>query len=137
MRVAARIFHPRPSPEAGPLSAWLQTAKAGLAQRHAAGFANAGADAQLVHGLDAGQSFGARLREVVSDLHGFDGLVVLGSGALVLARAADLGRFVQAAQHPGFALANNRYSADIVAVGGLGPLASVPDLRTDNALPRW
>ena len=36
------------------------------------------------------------------------------------------------------ALANHRYSADVVAIAGAGEvLASVPDLASDNALPRW
>ncbi|HEY6014256.1 MAG TPA: hypothetical protein VIU37_09615, partial [Candidatus Limnocylindrales bacterium] len=35
------------------------------------------------------------------------------------------------------ALANNRYSADVVAIAGAGVLADLPDLPGDNALPRW
>ncbi len=36
------------------------------------------------------------------------------------------------------ALANNRYSADIVAIpDARRTLADLPDLPTDNALPRW
>ena len=35
------------------------------------------------------------------------------------------------------ALANNRYSADVVAVAGAATLADLPDLPADNALPRW
>ena len=32
---------------------------------------------------------------------------------------------------------NNRYSSDVVAVGDAAILAAVPDLPSDNALPRW
>jgi hypothetical protein len=36
------------------------------------------------------------------------------------------------------ALTNNRYSADVVAIACAGTvLAALPDLGTDNALPRW
>jgi hypothetical protein len=35
------------------------------------------------------------------------------------------------------ALANNRYSADIVAIGRVASLPPIPDLPGDNALPRW
>jgi len=42
-----------------------------------------------------------------------------------------------AAPTPG-ALANHRYSADVVAIAGAGPvLRRLPDLPADNALPRW
>ncbi|MBA3236507.1 MAG: hypothetical protein H0T59_11060, partial [Chloroflexi bacterium] len=61
------------------------------------------------------------------------------SGAIPLARAADRRAFVEAAAagQPR-ALANNRYSADIVAVAcARDVLRDVPELRTDNALPRW
>ena len=35
------------------------------------------------------------------------------------------------------ALANNRYSADIVAIACMERLLDLPDLPADNALPRW
>ena len=36
------------------------------------------------------------------------------------------------------ALANNRYSADVVAIARAWPLlGDLPDLPSDNALPRW
>ena len=45
-------------------------------------------------------------------------LIVLGSGAIPLATAADRRAFVAAAAGDGrAALANNRYSADIVEIG--------------------
>ena len=66
------------------------------------------------------------------------GLVVLGSGSIPLARAADLRRFVEVAAGPGGrALANNRYSADVVAISRAADLAGLPPLPADNALPRW
>jgi hypothetical protein len=65
-------------------------------------------------------------------------VVVLGSGSIPLARAADLRRFVEVAAGPGgHALANNRYSADVVAVSRAADLAELPPLPADNALPRW
>jgi hypothetical protein len=70
---------------------------------------------------------------------GSGGLVVLGSGAVPLMTAADRRSFVTAAaaDRPS-ALANNRYSADIVALAqARDVLADVPDLPTDNVLPRW
>ena len=66
------------------------------------------------------------------------GLIVLGSGSIPLARAADLRRFVEVAAGPrGHALANNRYSADVVAISRAADLAGLPPLPADNALPRW
>ena len=66
------------------------------------------------------------------------GLVVLGSGSIPLARAADLRRFVEVAAGPGGrALANNRYSANVVAISRAADLAGLPPLPADNALPRW
>jgi hypothetical protein len=66
------------------------------------------------------------------------GLIVLGSGSIPLATPADLWRFVEVAAGPGgHALANNRYSADVVAISRAGDLAGLPPLPADNALPRW
>ncbi len=66
---------------------------------------------------------------------------MLGSGAIPLATAGDRRAFVAAAGGPiPSALANNVYSADIVALSGavlLRGLGNVPDLPADNALPRW
>jgi hypothetical protein len=140
MPVAVRIFHPTAPPPGRPLEAWLHAAKTALAVEQTRAFVEAGADhVQVVDGTIAGQPFGGRLRDIATAAlrDGFDGLVVLGSGALPLATASDVRRFVDAARQPGSALANNRYSADIVAVGGLAVLQGIPDLRTDNVLPRW
>ena len=67
------------------------------------------------------------------------GLVVLGSGAIPLASARDLRDLVAAAgAESRVALANNRYSADVVAIARPWPtLDGLPDLPSDNALPRW
>jgi hypothetical protein len=67
------------------------------------------------------------------------GLVVLGSGAIPLATSADRRAFVAAASDSGrlFALANNLFSADAVAISRAGNLGALPDLAIDNALPRW
>jgi hypothetical protein len=66
------------------------------------------------------------------------GLVVLGSGAIPLARRRDLRRFLDVAGSGARrALANNRYSADVLAIGDAGGLDELPDLIADNAVPRW
>lgn len=100
-----------------------------------------------------GLSFGERLANTIRDRAarsgfvqaarvdsstGEGGVVVLGSGSIPLARAADLRRFVEIAAGPGgHALANNRFSADVVAVSTARDLAGLPPLPADNALPRW
>jgi len=62
----------------------------------------------------------------------------MGSGSIPLATADDLRRFVEVAAGPGgHALANNRYSADVVAISRAADLADLPPLPADNALPRW
>ena len=66
------------------------------------------------------------------------GVIVKGAGSYPLATAADLRRFVEVAAGPaGHAIANNRYSADVVAVSRAAGLAELPPLPADNALPRW
>lgn len=84
-----------------------------------------------------GRAFGARLRDEASATR-TSGLVVLGSGSIPLATAADRRALVQAAaaEQPG-ALTNNRYSSDVVAIACVGVLRDLPDLSSDNALPRW
>lgn len=136
--VAVRIFHPLPDAAAGPLVRWVAGARSGLAGRHRLGFESAGSgDVAIVEGSADGRPFGARLRELVEpDRPG--GLVVLGSGAIPLATAADRRAFVQAAgSDEPRVLANNRYSADIVAIARADRLPAIPDLPGDNALPRW
>jgi hypothetical protein len=70
---------------------------------------------------------------------GDGGLIVLGSGAIPLATAVDRRELVAAARHGApAALANNRYSADVIAISrARSVLARLPDLATDNMLPRW
>ncbi len=142
--VVVRILHAEPGPEAGPLERALTAARAELAERHRRGFAAAGdADVRVVAGPPDGISFGARLRGLAAEAlrDGASGLVIMGSGAIPLATAGDRRAFVTAAGRPiAGALANNVYSADIVALPGtalLRGLRDVPDLPTDNALPRW
>jgi hypothetical protein len=133
------ILHRGSGAEAGPLERSVDAARRELAGRHREAFLAAGAaDARIVTGPPDGRPFGVRLREVVDELEA-DGLVVLGSGALPLATAADRRAFVDTAggDQPN-ALTNNRYSADIVAVArAREALGGLPDLSTDNALPRW
>jgi hypothetical protein len=95
------------------------------------------ADARLVAGIPDDVPFGRRLRELAAALPG-QGLVVLGSGSIPLATAADRRAFVEAAaaDRPG-ALTNNRYSSDVVAIACPDVLGRLPDLPSDNALPRW
>ena len=133
--VAVRIFHAEPI-EAGPLTRLLVDARRELADRHAAAFHRVGAgDVRIVSGPTDDTSFGERLR---SELPATGGLVVLGSGAVPLARDSDLHHFVEVAAADGRrALANNRYSADVVAVSDSASLQRLPDLPSDNALPRW
>ena len=137
--VSVAILHPGAGPDAGPLVRVVAEARAGLAERHRAGFLEAGARrAWVVTGQEDGTPFGARLRAIAGDVAG-GGLVVLGSGAVPLLTAADRRTFVAAAAatRPG-ALANNRYSADIVAIArAREALAGLPDLDSDNGLPRW
>ncbi len=142
--VAVRILHAEPGPQAGPLERALIQARAELAERHRIGFLAAGAtDVRVVAGPPDGLSFGERLRGLAAEAlgTGAGGLVVLGSGSLPLATAGDRRAFVAAAGGlvPA-ALANNVYSADIVALSGatlLRELGDLPDLPADNALPRW
>ena len=96
---------------------------------------------RIVNAFPDEVAFGTRLRGIAGEAieAGAGGLVILGSGAIPLATAADLARFVHAADGAaGRALANNRYSADIIALSDARVLERVPgDLPDDNALPRW
>lgn len=136
--VSVRIFHPEPGPGAGPLERWVATARAALAERHRTGFSEAGAtDVGIVGGPPDDTPFGARLRALVRAERP-TGLVILGSGAMPMATARDYRDLVATAGHERqVALANNRYSADVVAIACAEGLAEIPDLPGDNALPRW
>ena len=142
--VAVRILHAEAGPNAGTLELALVAARAALAERHRRGFLAAGAaDVRVVAGPPDGISFGARLRGLAAETleSGASGIVVLGSGSVPLATARDVRAFVGAAAATSpAALANNVYSADIVAISGLaglGGFRDLPDLPADNALPRW
>ena len=137
--VAVRILHPEPGSAAGPLTRWLAEARAEVADRHRRGFLAAGAtDVEIVAGPPDERSFGDRLRELLGGVERSGGLVVLGSGAIPLATTADRRAFVTIATDVArVALANNRYSADVVAISRVDSLPAIPDLPGDNALPRW
>jgi hypothetical protein len=137
--VTAIILHPEPGPAASPLEVAVATARARLAERHRTGFLSAGATtARVISGPPDDTPFGHRLRSLAADA-GDGGLVVLGSGAIPLATAADRRAFVAAAAaHDPGALANDRFSADVVAVARAArALRDLPDLASDNVLPRW
>jgi hypothetical protein len=136
--VAVRILHPEPDPGSGPLTRWLADARATLAEHHRRAFLAAGADdVAIIAGPPGERSFGDRLRELVAEVRG-GGLIVLGSGSIPLATTRDRQAFVAvAAGETRRALANNRYSADVVAIARAETLTGIPDLPGDNALPRW
>jgi hypothetical protein len=136
--VAVRILHPEPAQGSGSLTRWVADARSTLAEHHRRGFVAAGADdVAIVGGAQEDRPFGDRLRELVADV-GEGGLVVLGSGSIPLATANDRRAFVAvAAKDARRALANNRYSADAVAIARVETLPSIPELPGDNALPRW
>jgi CTP:molybdopterin cytidylyltransferase MocA len=135
-RVVALILHaPAPS-DAGPLERTFDAIRRANAKRHAAGFAAAGAE-PVIDDQEAAGGFAERVRETVRARRP-DGLVVIGSGSLPLTNASDWSRFVAVAGGaPGRALANNRFSADAIAIAGAAVLADLPDLASDNGLPRW
>jgi hypothetical protein len=145
------IFHVEAPNGAGPLVRALAEARRELAEGHREAFLAAGADeAEIVAGAPDRLSFGERLAGAIrarsapaggaapGGRAAPGGLIVLGSGSIPLTRAADLRRFVEIAAGPGgHALANNRYSADVVAISRVADLAELPPLPADNALPRW
>jgi hypothetical protein len=136
--VTVRILHPDPGPSAGSIERWVGTARATLAEQHRRRFLDAGAtDVEIVRGPADDTPFGARVRELVrADRPA--GLVVLGSGAIPLAEERDYRELVAAASADGrVALANNRFSADVVGIACAETLLDLPDLPADNALPRW
>jgi hypothetical protein len=137
--MAIRILHLAPSEDSGPLERSLAGARRTNADRLLRLFEAAGAeDVRVEAGPPDGRSFGERLRGAVDRLPARAGLVVLGSGSIPLATTGAARELVAvAASGERRALANNRYSADVVAVGLASALAAVPDLPSDNALPRW
>ncbi|MEX1171266.1 MAG: hypothetical protein WEG56_01520 [Chloroflexota bacterium] len=138
--VTVVILHPEPPADAGPLVRAVVAARAQLAEEHLTGFLAAGAtDARIATGVPDGLAFGARLRALAGGLAADAGLVILGSGAVPLITTTERRAFVAAAADPdGAVLTNNRYSADIIAIArARDALRDLPDLATDNALPRW
>ncbi len=140
--VAVAILHPEPPAASGTLVRAVAAARAELGERHRAGFLLAGASSALIlAGQPDGRPFGQRLRSIAAALPIDAGLVILGSGAVPLITAAERRAFIAtaaAASPDRRALANNRYSADIVAIASARTLlADVPDLAVDNGLPRW
>ncbi len=137
--VTVLVLAPALSTDAGPLERVLDAARTALAERHREAFLAAGADAVVIRREPPDDTpFGARLRRLLGELRPA-GLVVLGAGAIPLATPADRRALVVAASrdHPA-ALANHRYSADAIAIAcAWEVLREVPDLPSDNALPRW
>lgn len=135
------IFHPPASPGAGPLERFLVDARQGQADDHRLAFARAGARTVRVVIEARPGPFGGRLRDLLAASPPDRGIVLLGSGAVPLATTADRRSFVDAAAADDpRALANNRFSADVVAISAaaLPTLAHLPaDFPADNALPRW
>jgi hypothetical protein len=141
--VSVLILAPAPTPAAGPLLHLLDVARDVLGEHHRRAFLAAGAvDAVVRREPPDDTPFGARLRRISAETMpvGPGGLVVLGAGSIPLATLADRRALVEAASAdaPG-ALANQRYSADVVAMARADlVLPTLPvDLDSDNALPRW
>jgi hypothetical protein len=139
-RVAVRILHVEADSTSGLLETWLADARSANAEKLLLGFLRAGAsDVEIASGRPDGTPFGARVRSLVAEgIRPHEGLVLLGSGSIPLAQRTDLDTFLAtAASGERRALVNNRYSADVVAVGQTAGLLDLPDLPGDNALPRW
>ena len=141
--VSVLILAPAPLPVAGPLTRVLDEARAALAEHHRRGFLAAGAANVVVRREPPDDTpFGARLRRVSAETLpvGPAGLIVLGAASIPVATAADRRDLVAAAgADVPAALANQRYSADVIALARADLiLPTVPvDLDSDNALPRW
>ena len=149
-RVVAIILHAMAESSAGPLERAFAEDRRHNADRQARGFAALGATVEIIETRRDGPTFGERLRGLARDhglgrTQGGEGLVVLGSGSIPLARRADRAIFVAAAGSvrskttgdPLTLLTNNRYSADILAMPSGVDLEGLPDLAADNGVPRW
>jgi hypothetical protein len=103
-----------------------------------AAFTAAGAVARVIEAQPGGVPFGTRLRRLAA-LDAGAGFVVLGSGSVPLASAANVEAFVRAASvaKRGPILANNSFSADNNAIPPDVDLKALPDVGSDNGLPRW
>lgn len=142
-RVVAIILHAVPGPGGGPLEMAFAAARGRNADRQAAGLEAAGARTRIEEVRPAGAAFGTRLRAAASAAPG-EGIVVLGSGSIPLATSTDLRHLVEAAAGRRLArdgrvaaLANNRYSADVLAIPAGSGLEDLPDVASDNEVPRW
>ncbi len=142
--VAVRILVPPATAPRGTPGGWLEAARAAVAERHRLEFLDVGAtDVVVVSDPAADRPFGERLRELAADAIRVGGvrqtgLIVLGGGSMPLARRDDYEAFLAAARMQSeAALANSYYSADAIALPDARMVADVPDLPSDNALPRW
>lgn len=139
------IFHRPEAPGSGRLERALAAAREANGEALRFGFLGAGAQAVRIDSGEAGERddvpFGSRLRAALASLPLGYGLVVLGSGAIPLAVDSDRRAFVEIAEAAGaHALANNRYSADVIALSAEAAVQArdvPPALPGDNALPRW
>ena len=135
-RVVVIILHAVPGSGAGPLETAFAAVRAANAKRHARAFEAAGATARVIEVQPGGAPFGTRLRRLAA-LDAGAGFIVLGSGAVPLAGAADRRALMTAAEGAGHALTNNIYSGDVVAIPAKVSLGDLPELASDNGLPRW
>ena len=138
-RVVAFIVHGRPGRGSGPLTEAFGAIRRRHADVLAERFRLAGADEiRIVDAAHDDRPFGARLREAIGSSAGSDGVVVLGSGSVPLARIADLRPFVVAA---GGRPAGPSPTMPTRPISSRSParsrLTNLPDLTTDNILPRW
>ncbi len=131
------LFAP-PPPGAGPLELALGRLREALAERMRRLLLGAGATGARVVGPSApGEPVGARIRAIAAAERP-DGMIITGAGAAPLASMRDLETFVSTAGASSRqALANNRYSTDLLAVACAASLRDLPDLRSDNAIARW
>ena len=133
--VVAIILHVAPGAAAGPLETGFAATRAANAERLARAFERLGASASIETVRAGGPPFGARVR-TTARVHAGSGLVVLGSGSIPLATLADLRSFTRAAAE-GPVLSNNIYSSDAIAIPASTSVAELPDVASDNGLPRW
>jgi hypothetical protein len=140
--VTVLIFHRPAGPGDGERAELLTSARQALARIQERRFRAAGAaDVRIIADAEQDLPFGRRLERAIDSLPAerrSGGLVVLGSGGLPLATARDLATFVKGAGGlSATALANNRYSGDIVAIPAAASLPRPIELAADNGLPRW
>jgi hypothetical protein len=143
--VVVLILQPEPRAGAGSALAGLEAARETLVDAHSAAFREIGIeDIRVVRERhEPWRPFGERVREQAERIAGEGrgrqtGLIILGAGSIPLARREDYEAFARAATgRARRALANSYYSADAIAIPDARMLVDVPDLPSDNALPRW